>query len=544
MIYAIERPFKHALNTLFYGREPYQVLRSVFIFLLATKLLGRLQYVLRYEGLRSYLLRLLTPYLKMLPMVRAKLDKEMQKTMTELRAKFSQDLTSPCTALPSKGMEKEELLKLMDQRKEQDTKNWINGKITGAVYHGGREHYDFVGQVFSRWAFCNPLHPDLHPALRQMDSEVVQMVINMYHGGPDACGSFTTGGTESILMAMKAHRDWGEEAKGITEPNIVICTTAHAAFDKAGKYFKIQVRKARPDGDMAVDLKHMKQLIDRNTVAIVGSCCQYCHGTIDPIQEMGKIALKKNIGLHVDCCLGGFLVPFMEKAGYPLPPFDFRVPGVTSISCDPHKYGFAPKGSSVVMFSNKELRRYMYCYLTDWSGGIYATPTMVGSRPGGPVAATWAAMRRFGEDGYVQTTREIVGATRTIAEGLKQIDDLRLVGRPEVCVVAFDTKKAAGFSCYAVADCLKQLSGWELATCQNPPSVHLALTLLTAKHAESFVKDVKAAVARVKESPKLYNSTAGVYGMAATLPQGFLEDAVGAYIDAMSEAHESAAPAA
>lgn len=477
-------------------------------------------------------------------MVRAKLDKEMQKTMTELRAKFSQDLTSPCTALPSKGMEKEELLKLMDQRKEQDTKNWINGKITGAVYHGGREHYDFVGQVFSRWAFCNPLHPDLHPALRQMDSEVVQMVINMYHGGPDACGSFTTGGTESILMAMKAHRDWGEEAKGITEPNIVICTTAHAAFDKAGKYFKIQVRKARPDGDMAVDLKHMKQLIDRNTVAIVGSCCQYCHGTIDPIQEMGKIALKKNIGLHVDCCLGGFLVPFMEKAGYPLPPFDFRVPGVTSISCDPHKYGFAPKGSSVVMFSNKELRRYMYCYLTDWSGGIYATPTMVGSRPGGPVAATWAAMRRFGEDGYVQTTREIVGATRTIAEGLKQIDDLRLVGRPEVCVVAFDTKKAAGFSCYAVADCLKQLSGWELATCQNPPSVHLALTLLTAKHAESFVKDVKAAVARVKESPKLYNSTAGVYGMAATLPQGFIEDAVGAYIDAMSEAHESAAPAA
>eukprot|EP00435_Cladocopium_sp_Y103_P054220 s82_g17.t1 len=399
-----------------------------------------------------------------------------------------------------------------------------------------------------------------------MPPKVVQMVINMYHGGPDACGSFTTGGTESILMAMKAHRDWGEEAKGITdccplclgvldlwvlvnksltdgwlEPNIVICTTAHAAFDKAGKYFKIQVRKARPDGDMAMDLKHMKQLIDRNTVAIVGSCCQYCHGTIDPIQEMGKERswwiLMGTGWLHTSC-LGGFLVPFMEKAGYPLAPFDFRVPGVTSISCDPHKYGFAPKGSSVVMFSNKELRRYMYCYLTDWSGGIYATPTMVGSRPGGPVAATWAAMRRFGEDGYVQTTREIVGATRRIAEGLKQIDDLRLVGRPEVCVVAFDTKPGVGFSCYAVADCLKQLSGWELATCQNPPSVHLALTLLTAKHAESFVKDVKAAVARVKESPKLYNSTAGMYGMAATLPQGFIEDAVGAYIDAMRQGDE------
>jgi len=544
MIYAIERPLKQALNKFFHGKEPYQVLRSLFIFFVTAKLLGRLQHILRYEGLRSYFLRVLTPYLKKMPMVRAKLDKEMQKTMAELRFKFSQDLTNPCTALPSKGMEKEELLKLMDQRKEQDTKNWIEGKITGAVYHGGKEHYDFVGQVFSRWAFCNPLHPELHPALRQMDSEVVQMIINMYHGGPDACGSFTTGGTESILMAMKAHRDWGEETKGITEPNIVICSTAHAAFEKAGKYFKIHVRKARTDADMAIDLRHMKQLIDRNTVAIVGSCCQYCHGTVDPIKEMGEIALKKNIGLHVDCCLGGFLVPFMEKAGFPLAPFDFRVPGVTSISCDPHKYGFAPKGSSVVMFSNKELRRYMYCYLTDWSGGIYATPTMTGSRPGGPVAATWAAMRRFGEDGYVETTREIVGATRRIAEGIKQIDDLRLVGRPEVCVVAFDTKPAAGFSCYAVADCLKQHSHWELATCQNPPSVHLALTLLTAKHAEQFIKDVKAAVEAVKESPELYNSTAGIYGMAATLPQGFVEDAVGAYIDAMSEAHECPAPAA
>ncbi|CAK9010081.1 Sphingosine-1-phosphate lyase 1 (S1PL) (SP-lyase 1) (SPL) (SPL 1) (Sphingosine-1-phosphate aldolase) [Durusdinium trenchii] len=541
MVLAMERPLKNAVNKFFRGKEPYQVLRSLALFLVAAKFISRLQQIIRHQGLRSYLLRCLTPYLKKLPMVRAKLDKEMKKTMSELRAKFSQELTSPCTSLPSKGMEPEELLKLLDRRKELDTKTWAEGKITGAVYHGGKQHYDFVGQVFSRWAFCNPLHPELHPALRQMDAEVVQMVVNMYHGGPDACGAFTTGGTESILMAMKAHRDWGEAEKGITEPNIVVCTTAHAAFDKAGKYFKIHVRKAKTDKDMAIDLNHMKHLIDSNTVAIVGSCCQYAHGTIDPIEEMGKIAKKKKIGLHVDCCLGGFLVPFMEKAGFSMPGFDFRVPGVTSISCDPHKYGFAPKGSSVVMFSNKELRRHMYCYLTDWSGGIYATPTMTGSRPGGPVAATWAAMCRYGEDGYVETTRQIVGATRQIAEGLKQIPELRLVGRPEVCVVAFDTKPTAGFSCYALADCLKQQSGWEVATCQNPPSVHLALTLLTSKQADRFIKDVKAAVDLVKESPKLYNSTAGVYGMAATLPAGFIEEAVGAYMDAMSEVHDGPA---
>ncbi|CAE7548069.1 spl-1 [Symbiodinium sp. CCMP2456] len=545
MILTLERPLRNALNQWFRGMEPYEILRRSALLALAVKLLARLRWIMRHEGLKAFFLDLVMPYLKKLPMVQAKLQKEMLKTQTDMRAAFSKDLTDPRTHLPGKGIPDQEILTLIDQRKQLDTTRWTSGKITGAVYHGGQEHYDFIGKVFSKWAFCNPLHPDLHPSLRQMDAEVVRMVINLYNGREDACGAFTTGGTESILMAMKAHRDWGAAEKGIREPNIVVCNTAHAAFDKAGKYFKIFVKKARTDTDMAVDLKHLEQLIDGNTVAIVGSCCQYAHGTVDPIESMGKIAKKHNVGLHVDCCLGGFLVPFMEKAGYPLPPFDFRVPGVTSISCDPHKYGFAPKGSSVVMFSSRELRHHMYCYLTDWSGGIYATPTMTGSRPGGPVAATWAAMCRFGVEGYVETTRQIVGAARQIAEGIKKIQGIHVVGRAEVCVVAFDTDAGAGFSCYAVADCLKQQSGWELATCQNPACVHLAVTLLTAKNAKQFLIDLEAAVQAVQAArgdPDKFKKTAGMYGMAATLPAAFIEDAVGAYVDAMSEAY--AGPAA
>ncbi|CAJ1359856.1 unnamed protein product, partial [Effrenium voratum] len=196
MVLAVERPVREVLNSLFRGKEPYQILRTAALLLLGAKMLSRLREIMRHEGLRTFLLRLVMPYLKKLPMVRAKLEKEVQKTMTELRAKFSKDLTDPCTSLPSKGMAKEDLLKLLDHRKEQDSQTWMKGKTTGAVYHGGQEHYDFIGQVFAKWAFCNPLHPDLHPALRQMDSEVVQMVINMYNGGPDACGAFTTGGTE------------------------------------------------------------------------------------------------------------------------------------------------------------------------------------------------------------------------------------------------------------------------------------------------------------------------------------------------------------
>jgi len=478
-----------------------------------------------------------------LPMVRKKLDKELAKTMTDLRAQFQRGLTEPRVTLPVEGLPEQHILDLITQRKELDTVHWKEGKVTGAVYHGGQDHYDFIGKILAKWAFANPLHPGIHPALRQMDSEVVQMVINMYNGGADACGAFTTGGTESILMAMKAYRDWGKAEKGITNANIVVCTTAHAAFDKAGKYFNIQVRHARTNSEMEIDLKHLNRLIDSNTVAIVGSACQYSHGTVDPIESMGEIAQRRKVGLHVDCCLGGFLVPFMEKAGFKLPLFDFRVSGVTSISCDPHKYGFAAKGSSVVMFANRSLRHYMYCYLTEWSGGIYATPTMTGSRAGSPVASTWAAMCKFGERGYIETTKQIVGATKKIAEGIQKIEGLRLVGRPDVCVVAFVGAEGSGINCYAVADCMRQQNEWDLATCQNPACVHFAVTLPSSRNADRFLENLEEAVKTIKEDKSgKFSDTAGVYGMAASLPASFLEDAAAAYLDAMIEAQPADKP--
>mmetsp|Transcript_90776 Transcript_90776/g.166280 ORF Transcript_90776/g.166280 Transcript_90776/m.166280 type:complete len:259 (-) Transcript_90776:26-802(-) len=250
---------------------------------------------------------------------------------------------------------------------------------------------------------------------------------------------------------------------------------------------------------------------------------------------MAKIACRKNIGLHVDCCLGGFLVPFMAKAGFELPPFDFRVPGVTSISCDPHKYGFAPKGSSVVMFSSEELRRHMYCMVTDWVGGIYATPTLCGSRPGGVVAATWASMVKHGESGYIETTKQIVGACRRVAEGIREMDAVQLVGRPDVCCVAFDCSKESGMNCYAVADCMKQNFGWELGTCQRPPCVHLAFTLPNSKNAEVFLEDLQQTLEIIKaDKTGSFTKTAGVYGMAGSLPSSFIEPAAAAFLDAMT----------
>lgn len=537
MVRAVEKPVQAIVNAAFRGKDAYHVFRTTVLAAVLLRLWRHLRRVMAHEGLKAYFMSLVAPHLKKLPYVQNKLKKEMDKTMTKMRNTFRKEVTDPRTSLPVDGIPEKQILELIQHRKELDTKEWTKGMTTGCVYHGGQDHYDFVGQIFASWGFANPLHPTTFPSLRQMDSEVVQMVINMYHGDSECCGAFTTGGTESILMAMKAYRDWGKAEKGITDPNIVICNTAHAAFDKAGKYFNIFVKHARTNSEMEIDLGHLRSLIDSNTVAIVGSACQFSHGTVDPIQEMAKIAMKRRVGLHVDCCLGGFLVPFMEKAGFQLPPFDFRVKGVTSISCDPHKYGFAPKGSSVVMFSNRHLRHYMYCFLTEWSGGIYATATMTGSRAGGPVAATWASMCKFGEKGYIETTKQIVGATKKIAAGIAEIEGLRVVGRPDVCVVAFTCTEGSGMNCYAVGDCMHQDFHWELQSCQNPACVHLALTLPTSRNADKFVADLRQAVEAVRsDKDGKFASTAGMYGTAASLPAAFFEDGAAAYLDAMCEA--------
>mmetsp|Transcript_11427 Transcript_11427/g.37782 ORF Transcript_11427/g.37782 Transcript_11427/m.37782 type:complete len:553 (+) Transcript_11427:413-2071(+) len=517
--------------------DQWSMMKLVLGVLALARTLLSLRQIARTRGLPHWLLDQALPYVKLLPPVRRELESSQAKVRADLEKVLFKDLTVPRKALPASGVPMDELTRLLDERHEIDTRQWAAGTVTGAIYHGEHEHMDFVGRAYGRFAFFNPLHASLHPATRQMDAEVVAMVLRMYSGPRAGCGAFTTGGTESILMAMKAYRDWGRTTKGITNPNIVIPLTAHAAFDKAGQYFGLEVRHARCSfPQQQVEMRHVRSLVDGNTVALVGSAPQYASGTIDPMEELSALALARGIGLHVDCCLGGFLVPFMEKAGLPPPHgFDFRLAGVTSISCDPHKYGFAPKGASVLLFRSRSLRHHMYTFATRWTGGIYATPTMLGSRPGGAVAGTWAAMMRYGEAGYIESTRSIVRATREIAAALSSIDGLELVGRADACVVAFGARKGSGLNCYAVADCLKDVGGWELATLQNPPAVHLAVTLPTSRNAERFVADLRTAVARVRELPAQYTGgSAGLYGMVSSLPTGFIEETVKVYLDTMS----------
>jgi len=268
---------------------------------------------------------------------------------------------------------------------------------------------------------------------------------------------------------------------------------------------------------------------------LVGSAPGFPHGIIDDISGLAVSAKKHDIPLHVDCCLGSFMMPFMRQAGYHIPPFDFSVEGVTSISCDTHKYGFAPKGSSIVMYASKEIRKYQYFSAPNWVGGIYASPTIAGSRPGALVAGCWAAMMSIGKNGYLDATRKIVGAARKIKHGIQQIPELYVIGDPQVTVVAFGAHSP--INVYSLSDLMSK-KGWNLNAMQYPSCVHIACTLLTVSVADDFVKDLKEAVSLVKANPKAYDKgSAAMYGMAASIPdRSIVEDITVGFLDLLTKA--------
>jgi glutamate/tyrosine decarboxylase-like PLP-dependent enzyme len=276
----------------------------------------------------------------------------------------------------------------------------------------------------------------------------------------------------------------------------------------------------------------VREAVSERTAVIVGSAPAFPHGTIDPIAELGAIAREHGAGCHVDACLGGFILPWAEQLGYPVPPFDFRVPGVTSISVDTHKYGYAPKGTSVILYRGKNLRRYQYYTTADWPGGLYVSPTLAGSRPGALSAACWAAMMAMGEAGYREATRRILETAAEIKEGIGQIPGLRILGDP-LWVIAFTSGEVDIFQVLA------RLTerGWSLNPLNHPPAVHLAVTLRHTQPgvAARFLRDLRDAVAAAKDSPGPPGGAAAVYGMAATVPAGIVQEALKAYLDFLYE---------
>jgi len=473
---------------------------------------------------------------KSLPAVRRQIESEMGKMKESFEEEFgnSVDGIPYLKALPEEGLSHHKILDETKLHLNLGDLDWAGGAMSGTVYNSSKELGELMTNVYGLAAWTNPLHPDAFPGLRKMEAEIVTMACSIFNGGTDSCGCVTTGGTESIILACKAYRDLIREEKGVEVPEMLVPVTAHAAFDKAAAMLGMRIRHVPVDDvTKRVDVAAMKKMISRRTAMLVGSAPQFPHGCMDNIQAIAALGVKYDIPVHVDACLGGFLIAFMEDAGFPLPPFDFRVSGVTSISADTHKYGFAPKGSSVILYSNKKYRDYQWFCFPDWPGGIYATPTIGGSRAGGIIAACWAAMLFFGKEGYVQTTKEIITTTRKITEALKKIPGIQIVGTPDVSVIAFDSKD---FNIYGLSDGMKE-RGWALNALQFPSCVHLCVTRphTLPGVAEKFIRDVTEITAEIMKDPSASNAgSAAMYGMAASIPdRSIVEDLTGVYLDAL-----------
>ncbi|KAI9749461.1 MAG: hypothetical protein M4579_006863 [Chaenotheca gracillima] len=485
------------------------------------------------------------------PGVRNQVRKQVSEAVTKLEGKLvpSGPGVTRYLTLPKEGWSESQVRAELGKLSDMEHTRWEDGLVSGAVYHGGDEMVKLQTEAFGKFLVANPIHPDVFPGVRKMEAEIVAMVLAMFNAPQGGAGVTTSGGTESILMACLSARQKAFVERGVTEPEIILPETAHTAFRKACAYFKIRMHLvACPAPSYRASVPAISRLINSNTILLVGSAPNFPHGIIDDIASLSKLAVRRKIPLHVDCCLGSFLVPFLEKAGFETELFDFRLRGVTSISCDTHKYGFAPKGNSTVLYRTRELRAYQYFICPDWSGGVYASPSIAGSRAGALIAGCWASLMAQGESGYVSACHSIVGAAKKIETALREQPafsaDLAVIGRPLVSVVAF---KSDTLNTYDIADGMSA-KGWHLNALQTPPAIHVAVTLPIVPAVDRLLEDLQAVVEAEREKERerkaagkpagaAKGDAAALYGVAGSLPDKSIVNALASgFLDTLYKA--------
>ena len=421
--------------------------------------------------------------------------------------------------------------------------DWRGGRVFSLVYKAGADHAaheELVAKAHALYASTNLLNPMAFPSLKRMERELVQLASGLMHGPASVVGTVTSGGTESILCAVAAYRDRARREKPwIRWPELVVPTTIHPAFDKAAHYFGVKLRKVPVGADLRADARAMAKAIGWQTIGVVASAPQYPHGVVDPIEDIAAAAQRAGVPMHVDACVGGFVLPWLERLGRPVPRWDFRVPGVTTISADLHKFAYAGKGASLLLWRDLAHMAHQIFVATDFPGGIYASPTLLGTRPGGPVAAAWAALHALGDEGYLELTRAAAEAADRLRAGIAAIPGLAVLGRGDATIVAYGigagmgrqaaegAKRSAirgwfrgerGLDLFAIADRL-EARGWTVDRQHRPASIHLTVTANHAQVVDAYLADLAAAVTEVRADPALAKGgTAPMYGMAAKLP--------------------------
>ena len=399
-------------------------------------------------------------------------------------------------ALPSHGLHRDDVLAQLDSFKDGDVR-WRDGHAFTLAYSAGADVIAVAEAAYAKFSSENALNTDAFPSLKKIQADVVGYVGDWLEAGPEGAGFMTTGGTESLLMAVKAARERGRKERGITTPNVVLPTSAHAAFEKGCYYFGLESRRIAVRDDWRADVAAMEAAIDENTVLLVGSAPQYPQGVIDPIEEIAALAAARDINCHVDGCMGGVTLTYLKRLGHDIPRWNFTVPGVTSISVDLHKYGYTAKGASVIMHRSKHLRNYQTFVTDNWLGGVYGSSGVLGTKGGGAMAAAWAVMNYLGDDGYLRVTSAARTACEQLVAAIRATPELLLRAEPDSTLVAFSAAHPERLNVFAVADALWR-RGWYIDRQGPPASLHCTVNAVHEGKIDEFVDAVHDSIAEVQ----------------------------------------------
>ncbi len=404
--------------------------------------------------------------------------------------------------LPDEGLGVDEVVDALEAKRSNDLR-WREGRAFGLVFDGGPTVHEVAERVAVAFLHENGLNPAVVPSLAEVQSEVCAMTADLL-GAPDAAGFLTSGGTESILVAVEAARERAKAERGVEAPTMVLADSAHAAFHKGAHLMGLEVRTVPVGDDLRADPEAMAAAVDDRTALVVASAPSYPHGVIDPVPKIAALAAGVGASCHVDACMGGFVLPFAERLGEDVPPWDLRVEGVTTISADLHKLGYAPKGASVILHRTKALRRYQTFAFDGWLGGFYGSPNLQGTRPGMPMATAWAVMRHLGAQGYVELTATTLRAARAIRAGVADIDGLTVVGDPRWHLHA--VSGTGGTDVFAVGDAMAG-RGWHHDRQSPPDALHATVSAGNAPHVEEYLDDLRQAVSEAASTPVTDRST-------------------------------------
>ena len=410
--------------------------------------------------------------------------------------------------MPTKGWSADDVFEGLEAMRTRDVR-WREGRAFSLAYHAGPEALAVAEEAYRRFSGENALSTDAFPSLKQIQAEVVAMAGVWLGATPSSAGFMTSGGTESILMAVKAARDRLLAERQIRQPNMVMSTSAHAAFAKAGAYFGVEVRRVAVGSDWRADVAAMQSRVDKNTVLIVGSAPQYPQGVVDDIVGIAKIATEAQINCHVDACMGGVTLAYLQRLGEKIAPWNLQVPGVSSISVDLHKFGYTSKGASVIMYASKHLRSYQGFVTDDWLGGVYGSSGVLGTKSGGSMASAWAVMHFLGDDGYLRLTRQAREATLQLATVIRSTPEMVLRAEPESTLLCFGAQDPSALNVFAIADELAK-RGWYVDRQTPPDSLHCTVNAIHHDKIDWFARDLHESVAIALDQKT--SGSVGTYG--------------------------------